>query len=76
MLPPGISQSFSTDLLIDPATRDEHSIKHSVVAVGSRSAEKATKFIEDNKLGAQAKGYGTYQEVYNHPVSTYGGPRV
>jgi len=38
-----------------------------VAAVGSRYKAKAEKFISDNTLGAQAKAYGSYQEVLDDP---------
>lgn len=66
----GIAKTFSTDLILDPAsTRDVQDVKHEVAAVGSRSVEKAQTFIDDNKLGKQAKAYGSYAEVYADPVS-------
>ena len=46
-------------------------VVHEIAAVGSRSVEKAASFIKDNKLGEQAKPYGSYAEVYADPVSTY-----
>jgi hypothetical protein len=69
-------------LLVDPSTRDVSDISHKLVAVGSRSVESANNFIEklkgfddpfkwglSNGVLDGAKGYGTYEEVYNDPVS-------
>lgn len=53
------------DLLVDPKTRDVHDVVHKVVAVGSRSVEKAQEFIGANTGGDKTvKAYGTYEEVY------------
>ncbi|EIW65929.1 hypothetical protein TREMEDRAFT_35632 [Tremella mesenterica DSM 1558] len=75
-----ISTSFAKDLLVDPATRNVHDVKHKITAVGSRSVEPADKFIEGlkNSEGVHSwgltsgvldgvRGYGTYEEVFNDP---------
>lgn len=66
---PAISKTFCFDLLIDPKGRGVVDVSHEIVAVGSRSVEKANMFIEDNGLRGQATGFGSYQEVYDDPVS-------
>ena len=41
---------------------------HKVVAVGSRSIQKAQDFIQEYAPGVQdIKPYGTYEEVYADP---------
>ncbi|KAL7410386.1 hypothetical protein BDY24DRAFT_400358 [Mrakia frigida] len=62
-----ISKTFCLDLLIDPKTRGVNDLAHQITAVGSRTVEKATQFIEDNGLGKQAKWFGSYEEVYSSP---------
>ncbi|GAA6017496.1 hypothetical protein JCM11491_006843 [Sporobolomyces phaffii] len=61
-----IAQQFAHDLIVDPATRDAHDVAHRIVAVASRSQDKARKFVGD--LGADAskdvETYGTYEELY------------
>ncbi|KAJ7132144.1 hypothetical protein C8R44DRAFT_773159 [Mycena epipterygia] len=60
-----IAAVFVKDLLIDPKTRDVHDVVHKVVAVGSRSVEKAQEFIGVNAGGdAAIKAFGSYEEVY------------
>lgn len=80
-------KSSRQDLLVDPNTRDSGDIKHRIVAVGSRSVESAQAFIKKLQdlpeteaaswgvkqgLLDQAKGYASYEEVYNDPVSGAG----
>lgn len=69
---------FVSDLVLDrPEVTD---VSHAVVAVGSRDKAKAAKFIEEHcpkGACAQVKGihnappqaYGSYDEVFAHPVS-------
>jgi predicted dehydrogenase len=69
---------FVSDLVLDrPEVTD---VSHAVVAVGSRDKAKASKFIEEHcpkGACAQVKGihkappqaYGSYDEVFAHPVS-------
>lgn len=80
----GISGTFVRDLVLDPAeSRSVADVAHAVVAVGSRSAEKAEAFIRANcPQGASAQraglvdakptGYGSYKEVYADEVSKSG----
>ncbi|BGP51127.1 hypothetical protein JCM10450v2_007056 [Rhodotorula kratochvilovae] len=69
-----ISTKFVLDLLVDPATRDVSDVKHEVVAIGSRSTESATKFVETvwKEAGVtegkeKVKTYGSYGELYADP---------
>ncbi|KAE9394872.1 NAD(P)-binding protein [Gymnopus androsaceus JB14] len=60
-----IAAQFSTDLLIDPKTRNVHDITHKITAVGSRTLPKAQEFI-DTVLGGDKsiKAYGDYEEIW------------
>jgi hypothetical protein len=54
------------DLLI---RRDVHDVVHKVVAVGSRSLNKAQEFIKNSAGGdLSINAYGTYDEVYADKV--------
>ncbi|RDB23614.1 D-xylose 1-dehydrogenase (NADP(+)) [Hypsizygus marmoreus] len=60
-----IATCFVKDLLVDPKTRDVHDVVHKVVAVGSRTTEKAQDFIDTIAGGDKSiKAYGSYEEVY------------
>lgn len=60
-----IATAFVKDLLVDPKTRNVHDVAHRIVAVGSRSQDKAREFIDDHIGGnAGVKAYGSYDEVY------------
>jgi hypothetical protein len=63
-----ISTKVITDMLVDPKTRDVHDVVHKIVAVGSRSAEKAQQFIDTVVKDKGAKAYGSYEQVYQDPV--------
>lgn len=68
-----IAQQFTHDLLIDPRTRGTEDIEHKIVAVASRSKEKADKFVKENFEAGQhdikdVKTYGSYSELYNDKV--------
>lgn len=63
------------DLLVDPTTRDVTDVKHKVVAVGSRSAESAAKFVDSvwNEAGVtegkdEVKRYSSYDELFADSV--------
>ncbi|KAH9812364.1 hypothetical protein DFH28DRAFT_409757 [Melampsora americana] len=60
-----ISKVFVDDLLIDPATREVSDVSHKLVAVGSRSIERAQEFINSfEKLkGQNVQAYGSYEEL-------------
>ncbi|KIK71173.1 hypothetical protein GYMLUDRAFT_33310 [Collybiopsis luxurians FD-317 M1] len=61
----GIASTFSKDLLVDPKTRGVQDVVHKIVAVGSRTVEKAQGFIEASLGGDKSiKAYGSYEEVY------------
>lgn len=53
----------------DPYRRDVHDVVHKVVAVGSRSVEKAQEFIDSIAGSDKAiKAYGSYEEVFADKV--------
>ena len=68
-----ISARFSKDLVVDPTTRHETEIEHTIVAVASRGGDqgvsKAKSFIESNlsKL-KNVKSYGNYEDLYSDPT--------
>lgn len=78
-----ISGTFVRDLVLDPTTsRGVSDVAHAVLAVGSRSVEKADGFIKDNCpdggfaqmagfVATKPVGYGSYAEVYSDPVRLY-----
>jgi len=60
-----IATCFVKDLLVDPKSRGVDDVVHSVVAVGSRTVQKAQEFIDEVAGGTKnIKAYGTYEEVY------------
>ncbi|KAH7132386.1 hypothetical protein B0J11DRAFT_548298 [Dendryphion nanum] len=62
----GIAKTFTTDLLVDPATRGVHHIKHTVVAAASSSSKsRAEQFLKDVGAPSDAKAYGSYEELVN-----------
>ncbi|KAI0305894.1 NAD(P)-binding protein [Multifurca ochricompacta] len=63
-----ISTAFVKDILLDPKTRGVEDIVHKVTAVGSRSIDSASSFV-DKLINADGsvKIYGNYAEVYNDP---------
>ncbi|KAG2367451.1 hypothetical protein BDR07DRAFT_1469496 [Suillus spraguei] len=66
-----IAEQVVSDLLVNPTTRGTNDVVHKVTAVGSRSAEKAQKFINKFVNGDKTvKAYGTYDEVYADKVRT------
>ena len=59
----GIAASFARDLTVDPTTRGNTIVKHTVVAAASSSsAAKAQAFLKDVDAAATAKAYGSYAE--------------
>ncbi|EEA28099.1 hypothetical protein TMatcc_003598 [Talaromyces marneffei ATCC 18224] len=59
-----IAQTFAKDLLVDPTTRDVHTVKHTVVAAASSSGlERAQDFLKSVGASSTAKAYGTYKEL-------------
>ncbi|KAI1135889.1 NAD(P)-binding protein [Hypoxylon sp. FL0543] len=64
----GIAQTFTKDLLTNPASRDVHDVAHKVVAVASSSSkESALSFLEKVKAPEGTKAYGSYAELVNDP---------
>ncbi|KAI1633943.1 hypothetical protein F4809DRAFT_621158 [Biscogniauxia mediterranea] len=64
----GIAQTFTKDLLTNPAIRNVHDVAHKVVAVASStSKDSAASFLEKVKAPAGAKAYGSYAELVNDP---------
>lgn len=49
--------------MLDPAGRGVTDVKHKVAAVGSRSVDKAQKFIDDFAPGSGALALGSYDEL-------------
>lgn len=75
----GMSSMFVKDLCYPPSTRKTEDVSHAVVAVGSRSREKAVDFIKtscpagaaaqkDGLVDVPVTAYGSYEEVVNDPV--------
>tara|TARA_R110002003_G_scaffold120_2_gene10605 strand:- start:12206 stop:13480 length:1275 start_codon:yes stop_codon:yes gene_type:complete len=62
----GIAKTFTKDLLISPATRDVHDVRHEVVAAASStSAARAQDFLSELKAPSSAKAYGSYKDLVN-----------
>ena len=77
-----ISSEFVKDLVLDPGNRGTTDVSHAVVAVGSRSIEKAKEFIEKwcpegacaqkkSLTEKKVKVFGSYEEVYTDTVSKW-----
>lgn len=76
----GITGRFAMDLALSTSSRKVNDVAHAIVAVGSRSVTKAKEFIatkcpdggcaqKEGLLDTRPEAMGSYQEVYNHPVS-------
>ncbi|KAJ4344392.1 uncharacterized protein N0V89_012132 [Didymosphaeria variabile] len=64
----GIAKTFTKDLLVDPATRGVQHLRHTVVAAASSSSvSRAQDFLNDTGAPADAKAYGSYQELVSDP---------
>ncbi|KZF20697.1 NADP:D-xylose dehydrogenase [Xylona heveae TC161] len=64
----GIAKTFTTDLLVNPTTRDVHDVTHAVVAAASStSAERARSFLSDCGAPSSAAAYGSYAELVADP---------
>ena len=64
----GIAQTFAKDLLVDPKTRNVHSVVHTVVAAASSSSKsRAEQFLIDIGAPSSAKAYGSYKELVEDP---------
>lgn len=49
--------------MVDPATRDVHEVKHTIVAAASSSGiSRAQEFLKTINAPLSAKGYGSYEE--------------
>jgi hypothetical protein len=79
-------RSHPQDILVDPSTREVTDLAHRITAIGSRSVASAQAFIDKLKAGKapfdwavnnglldDTKAYGSYEEVYNDPVSVVSG---
>ncbi|KAI9807065.1 MAG: hypothetical protein M1825_005782 [Sarcosagium campestre] len=63
-----IAQTFAKDLVIDPHTRGVKDVKHTVTAAASSSSvERAQQFLSECKCPAEAKAYGSYEELVQDP---------
>ncbi|KAI2631926.1 NAD(P)-binding protein [Hypoxylon sp. NC1633] len=64
----GIAQTFTKDLLTNPASRDVHDVAHKLVAVASSSSkDSAVSFLEKVKAPEGVKTYGSYAELVDDP---------
>ncbi|MCJ1396959.1 hypothetical protein MMC11_000151 [Xylographa trunciseda] len=63
-----IAHSFTKDLLVDPKTRNVHSVIHTVGAAASSSSKsRAQQFLKDVGASSSAKAYGSYEELVKDP---------
>ncbi|RFU32674.1 hypothetical protein B7463_g3647, partial [Scytalidium lignicola] len=63
-----IAQTFTKDLLTNPATRDVSDVKHTVVAAASSSSvSRAESFLKEVDAPAGAKAYGSYADLVADP---------
>ncbi|CAJ2511559.1 Uu.00g071840.m01.CDS01 [Anthostomella pinea] len=63
----GIAQTFTKDLLTNPASRDVDDVAHKLVAVASSSSkDSAASFLEKVKAPEGVKAYGSYAELVNN----------
>ncbi|KAK9460508.1 uncharacterized protein V1516DRAFT_413720 [Lipomyces oligophaga] len=63
-----ICEQFVKDAVLDPATRGVSDVNHKIVAVASRSVEKARKFISDYiPYASEVKSYGDYDALFADP---------
>lgn len=64
----GIAETFTKDLLTNPASRDVHNVKHEVVAVASsRSKDSAVNFVSRVQAPNGVRTYGSYGELVADP---------
>jgi len=60
----GIAETFTKDLLTNPAIRDVSDVKHELVAAASSSsADRAADFVKRVDGPSSAKTYGSYAEL-------------
>lgn len=63
-----IAETFTKDLLTNPASRDVHDVRHEVVAVSSSSSvQRAVDFINLVKAPSSTTAYGSYHELVADP---------
>ncbi|KAK0732651.1 hypothetical protein B0T21DRAFT_369408 [Apiosordaria backusii] len=63
-----IAETFTKDLLTNPASRDVHDVRHEVVAVSSSSSkDRAADFIKQVNAPSTTKAYGSYHELVADP---------
>ncbi|KAK5997003.1 D-xylose-NADP dehydrogenase [Cladobotryum mycophilum] len=63
-----IAETFTKDLLNDPATRDVHDVRHEIVAVASSSSkDRCVDFLKKINGPSSAKTYGSYAELVADP---------
>ncbi|KAK9417496.1 putative Gfo/Idh/MocA-like oxidoreductase N-terminal domain-containing protein [Seiridium unicorne] len=64
----GIAQTFTKDLLTNPASRDVDDVAHKLVAVASSSSkDSATSFLSKVNAPDGVKAYGSYAELVADP---------
>lgn len=64
----GIAETFARDLSVNPETRGLNDISHVVVAsASSSSADRAKEFNKKVYAPAEAKAYGSYEELVSDP---------
>jgi predicted dehydrogenase len=64
-----LASKFAKDLKISPSTRGVTDVAHKIVAVASRSKEKAESFAKEFCGGLEGINcYATYEEFYKDPV--------
>ncbi|KAK4204660.1 putative oxidoreductase [Triangularia verruculosa] len=63
-----IAETFTKDLLTNPASRGVHDVRHEVVAVSSSSSkDRAAEFIKKVDAPSSTKAYGSYHELVADP---------
>ena len=64
----GIAETFAKDLMLDPSTRQVHDVAHTVAAAASSSSSsRAAEFLKTCACPAEAKAYGSYEELVKDP---------
>ncbi|KAK7207667.1 hypothetical protein BZA70DRAFT_287017 [Myxozyma melibiosi] len=67
----GIAECFVRDLVTDPSLRGVTDVAHQVVAVASRSVDKAQTFIDETipaDMRAHVTPYSSYADLYKDPA--------
>lgn len=60
-----MAHQFVKDLLLDPATRDVHDIKHIFSAVSSTSIDRGKAFVKE--FSSEARVWGSVEELVQDP---------